>query len=289
MSDQRHLTEAQATKFGQIFDRLLKRAEIETDQLALQSRYSQSAISLVRHGRRNLTGKMADRLAGVLGGSEDDWLQLYARLKGGEEVDVEQAVGALVFRKTGRRITGELTSCRLVNHQILEIFGDGPKPRFSKYFEGPEDCLIEDFDPSRIQPTSYDTCLGWIGMPSKGGPVDEVLAKMKKVHREIVIAPGEAFALATKELFSIPSFLEVDLAPASTLARESLHIGRGPIVDPFYVGVLVIDVQNIGSAPVVLKPKDAFLTVRFTLLDNIPFTDSEMEEHFNIVRYNQPA
>ena len=71
-------TPAKATTFKAVLDEVLHRRNgMSQFQLSLRTNFSQSYISRVERGKRPLTKALADMLALVLGGTKEDWMEIY--------------------------------------------------------------------------------------------------------------------------------------------------------------------------------------------------------------------
>ena len=282
------MTDAQAKLFRKIVEEMLKRNdEMSQTQLSHQTNYSKAAISLLLKGDRNLTEDFADSIAHAIGGTGPQWKAIFDEIKEGSGKSAEAYLSKLSVHKAGRVVNSSKTSTRLVNQQIYELFSEGAnKTQFKEYLDTGDPCAICDFDPTRIQPTSYDTRLGSVGKASLS-KVNYQKNGFEEVEGELQIKPMHALSLRTKEHFEMPRFLEVDISPASTLDRKPLHIGMGHIIDPNFNGYLTVDARNLSDETVTITTDEAFLTVRFTLLDTLPLSDAEMHRQYGVARYNK--
>ena len=283
------MTDEQALVFRKLLDAMMDEAGIDTKHLSLQTNYSTAAISLLKNGHRPLTKSFADALAMAIGGTQSLWLKIYAEIAAGDSSDVASYLKTLKSSRQGVAVTGERASRRLVNHQIMELFAkDSDRANFAQYTAFSDHFGIEDFDKDRIQPTSYDTRIGYkvLKTPNKSKPEQPDL-EFVEIIDELTIAPNETVSVQTLEHFEMPAFIECDLSPASTITRKPLLVGNGPIVDPFFNGRLCVDLTNPHSKERKISVDEAFLTVRFTLLDVLPLTDEEMERVYGVRRYNR--
>lgn len=132
---------------------------------------------------------------------------------------------------------------------------------------GKNDFEIKNFEPKSIQPASYDLRLGnLIYLPSQPDePID--LADHAGAFR---LPPYGAAIVTTYEDLKLPSNLIGRIGLKSSFARTGLIASTGPQIDPGFNGKLFISLFNLTAASHVLKFKEAFLTIEFHTLDELP-------------------
>lgn len=250
MSSTTHLTKQQAAQLANLIDDLMARTGLDTPELARRTRYSRSAVSLLRNGKRNLSRKMARSFAEVLGGTPDQWLQTYNTLQNDRTSPLAQAFDPPA--PTPGNVIG-FTFGRLVNKTLTTILTD-PGNGYAS------------IDPTRVGPASYTARLGRAGPPSRGKDRAATLETLATLDAPLRLMPGEARALATAEVFALPDNIEATVAPADPLVRKSVLIGCAAHLDPLYQGPVVAEIRNIGETPVEVTLTEPFLTLRFTRL-----------------------
>ena len=247
------------TTFGDVLAAISAEMKLNQYQLSVHTGYSQPAISRIEKGSRSLTPNFAERLADVLGGTQEKWLQVHEETSGGSELPI------VFFRDLllGSSRTDDLPGTRIRrmrDEDIINFFGKNPEGRME--FRGvEEDCEITDFDESRVQKTSYDTRIGGVIDPE-----DETEA-VEEVDSEVVIPAGATRLVCIKEHITLPSWLEAEIHPASNIGRKGLFVANGPIIDPGWSGYLRVSVFNSTKSEKRISIEEPFLTLRFWMQD----------------------
>lgn len=83
------------------------------------------------------------------------------------------------------------------------------------------------------------------------------------LDRNVVLHPGEFALAATFEYVRLPSDLTADVIGRSRWARVGLVIAMATFVHPHYTGCLTLELQNLGSAPLKIRPGDAVAQLVF--------------------------
>ena len=232
-----------------------------------------------------MTREFAENLSLALGGAPDNWLSLYERAINDETINVEEALLQFPRVKLNSNVNVTLAARRLVNFEIYNLFADdGDLISFKPYIEmaggldGESACIIEPFDASRIQKTSYDLRIGHYLRPQVGAEVggddlskkpDRMDPRWLPLNSSLVIAKDEVLLLRSLEKVELASFAEADIAAPHSLSLK-LDTGGGPIIDPCFANSLTLRVRNSNPFPVMISPEEAFLTLRFTLLPVLP-------------------
>jgi len=143
------------TNFGDVLTAISAEMKLNQKQLAVETNYSQPAISRIEKGVRSLTPTFAERLADVLGGTPELWLQAYDQTKSGSDLPVAFFRDLILGKSLADDLPGTRIR-RMRGEDILGFFGDNPDGLME--FRGvEEECEIADFDPERVEKTSYDT------------------------------------------------------------------------------------------------------------------------------------
>ncbi len=131
----------------------------------------------------------------------------------------------------------------------------------------------------QIQPASIDLRLGEEFLefqrtnipcihPDSEGEVDSYVTEtVVKDGDEFILHPGDFVLGTTKERVEIPSDLLAHVEGRSSLGRLAVvvHATAG-VVDPGYRGQITLELSNLGTAPVALKPGTRISQLIFTEL-----------------------
>jgi len=93
-------------------------------------------------------------------------------------------------------------------------------------------------------------------------PYEQGKANLRKMQQRQVIPYGELFVLhpgslslgATFEYLSMPSDLECQVEGRSSWARLGLQVATATAVEPGFKGVVTLELSNVGTIPIVLRP-----------------------------------
>lgn len=151
--------------------------------------------------------------------------------------------------------------------------------------------LIEPFDPSCVQPSSYDLTLGnRIAIPIPYKTVDLRVDDPKDCMRMIeigdyVLHPGSCILASTKETVKCPLDLSARVEGKSTLGRlfMSVHITAG-VVDAGFEGQITLEIVNHGPWDLVLWPgmKIAQLSyIKMSTECETPYGSSKLGSHYH--------
>jgi dCTP deaminase len=101
---------------------------------------------------------------------------------------------------------------------------------------------IEPFEPSQVNPASYDVTLGnsWI-CPTRDP--EEISAET------ITLFPGEVILATTREKLTMPRDVVADLKLKSTLGRLWLNHSLSGWIDCNFEGQVTLELQNLGPYP----------------------------------------
>lgn len=127
--------------------------------------------------------------------------------------------------------------------------------------------VLEPFDPTNLQPASYDIRVGpWAFVSS----LKEKLNLSQK--GVLVIEPGEFAVLESRERVELDKQTAAQLGLRSEYAQRGLLMLSGPQIDPGFRGVLVVRLVNLAPKPIALPYESPFLTTQFFRLSN-PVTE----------------
>jgi dCTP deaminase len=116
---------------------------------------------------------------------------------------------------------------------------------------------LEPFEPTCLQPASYDCRVGSTAFVSSGRE------KIDLAHRGVlVVEPGEFVVVETLEKVALGPRIAAQLGLRSEYARRGLLMLSGPQIDPGFEGILVVRLMNLAPTTVALPYKSPFLTLQ---------------------------
>jgi len=123
--------------------------------------------------------------------------------------------------------------------------------------------VLDPFDPSKVQPASYDARVGTWAFSSSSK--ERVNLSQKGV---LIVEPGEFAVLEPRERVQLDNRTAGQLGLRSEYARRGLLMLSGPQIDPGFSGVLVVRMVNLATKPIALPYEDPFLTIQFFRLSS---------------------
>ncbi|MFA6006657.1 MAG: dCTP deaminase [Candidatus Paceibacterota bacterium] len=137
---------------------------------------------------------------------------------------------------------------------------------------------IDDFDPERLQPVSYDILLGnkFITTESQDTPFIDPVKKIFPSTREITIEDNESYVLhpgvsilgTSFDYFGSKEYL-IQLSGKSSLARIGLIVhNTAGIINPGHFLHITLELCNLNVVPIVLRPKMHIAQLLFSKISN---------------------
>lgn len=137
---------------------------------------------------------------------------------------------------------------------------------------------IDDFDPERLQPTSYDILLGnkFVVTDSESSSVIDPVNKKFATTREIEIPDDGEFVLhpsvsvlgTSWDFFGSDTHL-IHLSGKSSLARLGLLVhNTAGIINPGHFLNITLELCNLNSVPIVLRPKMPIAQLLFSKISS---------------------
>lgn len=137
---------------------------------------------------------------------------------------------------------------------------------------------IDDFDPDRLQPTSYDILLGnkfIITLSEKSrviDPVKKIFPDTKEIEvkddGEFVLHPGVSVLGISWDFFGSDSHL-IHLSGKSSLARLGLLVhNTAGIINPGHFLNITLELCNLNTVPIVLRPKMPIAQLLFSKISS---------------------
>ena len=181
--------------------------------------------------------------------------------------------------------------------------------------EGQSNPLLSPFNIEQVNPSSYDLTLGnkfllqvtagqgnrnktgatcdvysvYSELPSESTPIDFANKNTFISWNEVVstldftLYPGE-FALAhTQEVITLPNWVQGKVDGKSSRARNGLVVENAGIVDPGFKGQITLELYNLCSRPILLRPGLRIAQITFNTLDhgaNRPYGYPDLGSHY---------
>lgn len=249
------------TSFSEVLRNLMHRKNMTQMELAYAADISQSYISRIVKGKRELTENLAVRISEPLGVNANAFLRAYQETVDGSSNSLDHYLDALLERRGEFDLLGKPIR-QLRDEDILEVFSEKNEGLYE--FRGAiENVEIDPFDLERVRVSSYDTvahCL--LGNLTSGR------RKMLSDENESIPIPNNSVVrVKVLEFIALPSWLEASIAPASNIAKKGLFVSHGPIIDPGWNGHLEVSVLNPTDEEILLSKFEPFLTLRFILTE----------------------
>lgn len=150
-----------------------------------------------------------------------------------------------------QRLFGELAGCdstRLIVRPslgILEALSSGNSAmdvRLGRHFVSTRGTTLKSFDPLGAKPEDFRRQLAAYEEPFQVEYGDDV-----------TLHPRQFVLGCTLEYFRFPLDLSAYVIGRSSWGRSGLVIATATVVHPGFTGVLTLELQNLGEAPIVLK------------------------------------
>ena len=138
---------------------------------------------------------------------------------------------------------------------------------------------IEPFDPSCIQPASYDFRVGEEGLTTGGK--EKINVKEKGL---MLLEPGDFGVVSSLETIDMPNDHSGRIGIRSFYSRQGLFAATGPQIDPGFRGKLFVTIINLSPNVISLPYKEKFVTIEFHRL-NEPVTkpySGEFQDKLNM-------
>jgi dCTP deaminase len=152
--------------------------------------------------------------------------------------------------------------------------------------------IIDTFDPTRVQPASYDLCLApELLLPKEHqAPIDLRFTKTVDFYTKLtmrsffVIRSGKSVLGSTQEVITCPTDIAIRVEGKSSLARLFLlpHVAAGWI-DPGFTGQITLEIVNLGPFDIILYPGMPIAQMNFTRMSTIvgtPYGSLKLGSHY---------
>lgn len=149
---------------------------------------------------------------------------------------------------------------------------------------------IDGFDEKRLQPASYDILLGnkfVISLPEGTtaiDPVKKIFPKTREIEieedGEFTLHPGQMVLGTSWDFFGSDKYL-IQLSGKSSLARLGLLVhNTAGIVNPGHFLNITLELYNLNSMPIILRPKMPIAQLTFSKMTSDPQADYEKKGHY---------
>lgn len=146
------------------------------------------------------------------------------------------------------------------------------------------DITIDDYDPDRLQPASYDILLGnkFIVTEPEGtqfiDPVKQVYSKTREIELAdtdtFVLHPGVSVLGITHDYVGSSGKYLIHISGKSSLARIGLIVhNTAGIVNPGHFLHITLELANLNNVPIILRPKMEIAQLLFSKLSTPPQKD----------------
>lgn len=117
---------------------------------------------------------------------------------------------------------------------------------------------LDPFDPSRVEPASYDIRAGTWGFTSS-------LKEKVDLSRRglLVIEAGEFAVIESRERIQLDDRTAGQLGLRSEYAQRGLLMLSGPQIDPGFEGILVVRLVNLSPKSIAVPYEEPLLTTQF--------------------------
>ena len=133
-----------------------------------------------------------------------------------------------------------------------------PGDKIRELVQGQAEVCIEPFDPSSLEPASYDLT---VGDQAASTGADGVVDVKEKGYFEL--RPGTFAIVTTREKITLDASHVARFGLTSSYARSGVVATTGLHVDPGFRGLLVVGLTNLSAKAVRFPHHDKFLSIEF--------------------------
>lgn len=87
-------------------------------------------------------------------------------------------------------------------------------------------------------------------------------------RRQLLLHPGTLTLVPTLEWVKLPSYLKGVVTARSSWAREGLNIATATFINPGYVGIITLELANLGQIPIAVYPGLRIAQIAFYEVDD---------------------
>jgi deoxycytidine triphosphate deaminase len=129
--------------------------------------------------------------------------------------------------------------------------------------------MLHPFRPDKVKSASYEAavggrCIWW----DEHGVWQEV--DLEKEDREFTLRANSIAFVQVEPKFRLPDYMALRFNLKITHVHRGILLGTGPLVDPGFVGRLLIPLHNLTTNPYTLKRGDGLIWIEFTKTSPLP-------------------
>lgn len=155
---------------------------------------------------------------------------------------------------------------------------------------------VDNFDPSRLQPASYDILLGNKFVVNEESqtqfidPVKKIYAKTREIvlsdDEHFVLHPGVSVLGTSWDFFGSDEYL-IQLGGKSSLARIGLMVhNTAGLINPGHYLNITLELCNLNNVPIILRPKMPIGQLTFSMMTKKPDVDYREIGNFSKDNWN---
>jgi deoxycytidine triphosphate deaminase len=123
--------------------------------------------------------------------------------------------------------------------------------------------MLHPFSPDKLKSASYEAairgrCIYWDGE----GRRQEV--NLGNDASEFVLAPNSIAFVQVEPMFRLPDYMALRFNLKITMVHRGILLGTGPLVDPGFVGRLLIPVHNLTTNDYIIQAGEGLIWIEFT-------------------------
>lgn len=122
--------------------------------------------------------------------------------------------------------------------------------------------MIYPYDPKYLKSSSYEAQIG--NEAIYWNENDQQVIVPLTENATVEVKPNSLVFFRTKQEFRLPSYMAIRFNLRITYVHRGLLLGTGPLVDPGFVGDLLIPIHNLTNNSYYFKGGDEFIWVEFT-------------------------
>lgn len=140
--------------------------------------------------------------------------------------------------------------------------------------------LIEKYEDSNFQPSSYDISIGnQYYLYRKGKKKVKEMIQLLEENESIKIPPNELCYVISKEKLNMPDDLVAHVSLKTDLIKKGVILAAQPPVDPLYRGKIYAMLYNLSNKEVCISKNETIMTLEFVKLDSSYKPDPMQSSH----------
>lgn len=122
--------------------------------------------------------------------------------------------------------------------------------------------MVYPYEPKYLKSSSYEAQIGDEAIYWDENDKQVIVSLIENTTVEV--KPNSLVFFRTKQEFRLPSYMAIRFNLRITYVHRGLLLGTGPLVDPGFVGDLLIPIHNLTNNSYYFKGGDKFIWVEFT-------------------------